>query len=333
MQRHLLEPEAARLHPLDQLRGKVQPRRRRRHRPFEFRIDGLVARIVDQLALAVQVGRDRDPAEVLEQLSEGHRRRPFETHGVFAAAVLCNPCPQVLRTAFMLEIDLHIALLPFLEVAHDARPLAGSRDGERPLVVGRVVGLEAENLDPRPRRLVHDDPRPDHLRVVEYQQLAGGQHVAHVGEMRLRDLPATVHEQLRRAPLRKREFGDPPVGQVVVESVYVDMSFNHGHKCTFFLNRTDTCARKTALAKRQEPYENTARPLPKLIQTPGLSVLPATRATPRRPHRYAPNVPDTAAGTRRDYSTTISSTNRNPLLPAPGCQAGIAAAFCATTFR
>ena len=98
--------------------------------------------------------------------------------------------------------------------------------------------------------------------------------------MRLRDLPATVHEQLRRAPLRKREFGDPPVGQVVVESVYVDMSFNHGHKCTFFLNRTATCARKTALAKRQEPYENTARPLPKLIRTPGLSVLPATRATP-----------------------------------------------------
>ena len=63
-----------------------------------------------------------------------------------------------------------------------------------------------------------------------------------------------------------------------------------------FLNRTDTCARKTALAKRQGPYENTARPLPKLIRTPGLSVLPVTRATPRRPHRYAPECPGHCGG-------------------------------------
>lgn len=59
----------------------------------------------------------------------------------------------------------------------------------------------------------------------------------------------------------------------------------------------------------------------------------APKAAQVRPECPAGNLPDTAAGTRRDYSTTISSTNRNPLLLAPGCQAGIAAAFCATTFR
>ena len=81
---------------------------------------------------------------------------------------------------------------------------------------------------------MHDDPRANHLRIVEHQQLAFGQHVADVGEMRFADLPAAVNQQFRGAALGQRELGDPPVGQVVIEFVYIYMPFIHGHKCTFF---------------------------------------------------------------------------------------------------
>ena len=81
---------------------------------------------------------------------------------------------------------------------------------------------------------MHDDPRANHLRIVEHQQLAFGQHVADVGEMRFADLPAAVNQQFRGAALGQRELGDPPVGQVVIEFVYVYMPFTHGHKCTLF---------------------------------------------------------------------------------------------------
>ena len=153
---------------------------------------------------------------------------------MLAAAVLDEPRPQMLRAAFVLEVDLHIPLFPFLEVAHDARPFTPPDDGERPFVIGRIVRFETEHLDAGARRLVHDDPCANHLRIVEHQQLAFGQHVADVGEMRFADLPAAVNQQFRGAALGQRELGDPPVGQVVIEFVYVYMPFIHGHKCTFF---------------------------------------------------------------------------------------------------
>ena len=73
---------------------------------------------------------------------------------------------------------------------------------------------------------MHDDPRPDHLRVVENQQLPGRQHVADVGETLFRDFSAAPDEQLRGAALGKREFGDPLVRKVVIEAADVDMSFH-----------------------------------------------------------------------------------------------------------
>ena len=226
MERHLLEGESARLHLPDQLGREMQPGGRCGHRTFELRIDCLVARVVDLLALAVQVGRNRNPPEVFEQLPEGHRGRPLETHDALAAVVLDDPCTKVLGAAPAFEIDLHVPLFPLLAVAHDARPCAAARDGERPLVVGRVVRLETEDLDARPGGLVHDDPRPDHLRVVENQQLPGRQHVADVGETLFRDFSAAPDKQLRGAALGEREFGDPLVRKVVIEAADVDMSFH-----------------------------------------------------------------------------------------------------------
>ena len=227
MQRHLLEAEAALAHRPDQRRREVQPRRRRRHRPLEPRIDRLIARIVDLLAFAVQIGRNGDPAQVLQQLPERQVGRPFEPHLLLPAALAQPPGPQMPRASGMFERDLHGAFLPFLEVAHDARPHRGALHGEGPLVVGRIARLEAEDLDARTRRFVHDDPRPDHLRVVEHQQLPRRQHVAQVGEAPFGDRASAVDQQLRCAPLRERELRDPPVGQVVVVVVYVDMSLRH----------------------------------------------------------------------------------------------------------
>ena len=222
VERHLLEPEPAGFHGVDQLGREMQAGGRRRHRPLEFRIDRLVARVVDLLALAVQVGRNRNPPEVLQQLPEAHRGAPLEAYDAFAAVVLDDPRPEM----FAVEINFHIPLLPLLAVAHDARPRAAARDGERPFVVGRVVRLEAEDLDTRSRRLVHDDPRPDDLRVVEDQQFARGQHVADVGEMPFGNPAAAPDEQFRGAALGEGEFGDPLLRKVVVVAVYVDMSFH-----------------------------------------------------------------------------------------------------------
>ena len=140
--------------------------------------------------------------------------------------ILGNPCPKVFGAPFAVEIDLHIPLFPLLAVAHDARPRASARDGERPLVIGRGVRFKTKDLDPRPRRLVHDDPRPDDLRVVEDQQFARGQHVADVGEMPFGNFAAPVDEQLRSAALGEGEFGDPLVREVVIEAVDIDMSFH-----------------------------------------------------------------------------------------------------------
>ena len=225
MERHLLEPESAGFHPFDQLRGEMQPGGRRRHRTFELRIDRLVARVVDLLALAVQVGRNRNAPEIFQQLPESHRGRPLETHDALASVVLDEPRAERFG-AFAVEIDLDVPFLPLLAVAHDARPCALPRDSERPLIIGRVVRFEAEHLDTRPGGFVHDDPGPDHLRVIENQQFTRRQHVADVGELLFPDFTAPPDEQLRGAALRKREFGDPLVGKVVIEAVDVDMSFH-----------------------------------------------------------------------------------------------------------
>ena len=53
-----------------------------------------------------------------------------------------------------------------------------------PLVIRRIVRFEAEYLDPSTRRFVHDNPRPNHLGIVEHQQGPLRQYVADVAEAR-----------------------------------------------------------------------------------------------------------------------------------------------------
>ena len=243
MERHLLEAETRRRHLPDELRREVQPGRRRRHRPLEFRVDGLVARVVDLLALAVEVGRNGDAAQMFEQLAESQRCRPLEAHRAFAALVARLPSPQLLGAALVVEADRDAALFPFLDVAHDARPFAHAGRRERPLVVGRDAGLQAEDFDPGPRGFVHDQPGADHLGVVEDQQLAGGQRPGDVAEAAFGQLAAAPYQQLGIAPLRQRKLGDALLGQVVAVVVDRYVSFHNCHvSCskitTFFVSLT-----------------------------------------------------------------------------------------------
>ena len=226
MKRYLLEAEAARLHPLDQFGREMQSCRGCGYGTFEFRIDRLIARVVDLLALAVEIGRNRNTPEVFEQLAEGPVDGPFEADDLLASVPARAPRTQMLRAPFPFETDLDVSLLPFLEVPHDAAPLATAFHGEGTLVVGRRVRFETEDLDTGSRGFVHDDSCADHLRVVEHEKLPCWQHVADVAEMPFGDLSAAPHEQLRGAPLAERELGDPSFGQIVVVVVYVDMSLH-----------------------------------------------------------------------------------------------------------
>jgi hypothetical protein len=166
---------------------------------------------------------------MFQQLSERQISRPFEADDLLAAALALTPGQHPFRATFIFEIDHQRAFFPFFEVTHDAAPAARTFHGERPLVIRRIVRFEAEYLDPSTRRFVHDNPRPNHLGIVEHQQGPLRQYVADVAEAALRDFPPFVNKQLRCRSLLERILGDPLVGQVVVETVYVDMSFHFQH--------------------------------------------------------------------------------------------------------
>ena len=120
VERHLFELDACGAERRDQFGGEVQSRRRRGHRTFEFGVDGLVARIVDLLAVAVQVGRDRNPSQQFEQLSEREVGLPLEPHDLLAAAGARAVGAQLLRGAVEREVDhersFHFLRLPTMQL-------------------------------------------------------------------------------------------------------------------------------------------------------------------------------------------------------------------------
>ena len=89
---------------------------------------------------------------------------------MLALATLRNLGTKVAGRTLIVEIDTDLALLPLLEVTHDAAPLALTLNRKGVLIVGRTVRLKAEHLDACPRRLVHNHTRTNNLRVVEDQQ-------------------------------------------------------------------------------------------------------------------------------------------------------------------
>ena len=228
VERHGLEFESFAAHALDELLGKVESCRGCGDRTLEFGIYGLVTRQVDLLALAVEVGRDGYASEVFEQLAEGHVGIPREAYDMLARAPLGDTGRETACAPLIFEWYLHIAILPLLQIAYDAAPAAGAARGKGPLVVGRIVRLEAEDLDARTRCLVHDDACAYDLRVVEYDERRCRQLLVDMAETALADGAVAVDEQFRVAAVRKRELGYALLRQRIIEIVYVDVTFHCG---------------------------------------------------------------------------------------------------------
>ena len=139
---------------------------------------------------------------------------------------ICSRPFVSVRYAVEHEVDRERTLLPLLEIAHDAAPRARSLDREGTFVIGRIVGLEAKDLDAGARRLVHDDAGADDLCVVEDQQRPFGQLFAQSAEAAFADRAVAVDEQFRGRAFAEREFRYALVGQFVVEFVDIDMAFH-----------------------------------------------------------------------------------------------------------
>ncbi len=164
---------------------------------------------------------------MLQQLAEGHVGRPLEADQVLASAVLDHTGEQKFLAPPVLETDLQRPLLPLLQVAHDAAPDAPALHGEGALVVGRRMRFEAEHLDARPRRLVHDDAGADHLRVVEHEQRTGRKRLVEPSETALGNLSIPVNQQFRGRTFGQRKLGDPLVGERIVVVVDSDRAMFH----------------------------------------------------------------------------------------------------------
>src|SRR5688572_10965637 len=85
--------------------------------------------------------------------------------------------------------------------------------------VARPQQTLEQKLDAPTRRLVPDDTRRQHTRVVEHEQIAGAEQRRQVGEQPILDTArGTVeHEQAARAPLPERRLRDQLRRKFVVE--------------------------------------------------------------------------------------------------------------------
>ena len=197
MQRNTLKAKAFYAHILHQRLREVETRCGCCHRALIASIDSLVARVVNLLALAVEIWRDGYATELLEEFAKGAVGRPAHAHDMLACAALNNLGTQRMSLTREVEVDAYLALLPLLEVAHDAAPLTLATLLKGALIVRGVVRFEAEDLDARTRCLVHHDAGTHHARIVEYEHCARGQELCHIAEVTLGDGAVVVDKELR----------------------------------------------------------------------------------------------------------------------------------------
>ena len=229
MKRHFIRQVPGISQFRDDLRREVEPCGRCCDRTLEFRIDGLVTAVVELFAFAAEVRRDRDASECFEQLAETLVAVPRKFDDLFLVGLAGFPCRQALRPALRLEIDVQFVVFPFFQVPDNAAPTAGSFDGESPLVIGRIVGLEAENFDACAGRFVENQPCTDHFRVVEYEHRSGGKRFADACEAAFGDAALLVNEQFGHFASLERKFGDAVFWQRIVVVGY-EQFVVHGRK-------------------------------------------------------------------------------------------------------
>lgn len=210
----------------DQFGRKMQAGGRRGDRSLELRIDCLVAAVVQFLAFAAQIGRNRNPPERFEQLPERQVDIPAEPDDLFLLPGGYLFGAQAAGTCAQFEIDMQRAVLPLFQVTDDARPLGTFFGGERPLVIGRIMRFEAEYFDPGSGFLIENEPRPDYFRIVEHQQAAFGQVFPHFEKTVFRNPSVAAEQQFRLLAAFQRKFGDPLLGQRIIVIGYTDILFH-----------------------------------------------------------------------------------------------------------
>ena len=114
---------------------------------------------------------------------------------MLALTTLCNLGTQKCCRTLVVELNLDIPLLPLLQVADDATPLALALNSKSALVIGRLMWLEAEDLDTRTRRLVHNHAGTNHLRVIKDEQRTLRQLLREVCKAALLDVTSAVNKQ------------------------------------------------------------------------------------------------------------------------------------------
>ena len=186
MQGHKADVHAFRAHLIEELRGKVQPRRRRRRRALVFCVHGLIA--VSVLQLVGDVGR------------QGH---------------LAQPVQHLLEDALELKSHQAVAALRDLQDLRLEAPVAKDGPGARPQLFARphqalpdirLQPFEQEDLHSRPGPLAGpQEPGRDHLGIIEDHGVPGLQIFQDIAEGAMGPLscpPVQHQEPGRRAVLQ-----------------------------------------------------------------------------------------------------------------------------------
>jgi hypothetical protein len=143
------------------------------------------------------------------------------------AYLLTTKGTQGVANALVVELNLHSALLPLLQATNNAAPLATTLRGERTLVVGRRMRLQAEDLYTRTCGLVHNDSGTDNAGIVEDKHSTLRQLRANLRKAGVRHLATSPAEQLGTVALSKRVLGYSLIRQRIIKIIYINMSFHH----------------------------------------------------------------------------------------------------------
>ena len=209
--------------------GEVETRCGSRHAALDFGVDGLVGGEVALAGVAVQIRRDGQLSGGLYHIGERAASGPGEAH-LLARVVLAHALGGERHLlVFHLQHPLQASLLPFLQVAHHAEPLAAVGGLEHPLIVGRQIGLEQEHLYQCAGGLAEEEAGAYHARIVEHHERPFGYILRQVAEHILAYLAVAVEEEFRGVAARQGKLGYPVVGEGIVVIAYLYFLWIHFH--------------------------------------------------------------------------------------------------------
>ena len=203
---------------------EVQPCRWCSHRPFYFRINGLVGLLVVLFGVAVQVGRYGQFAHGFEYFGKRHPVVvPCKVYPVVGSASHGSVCLCAVYGGSehqIVPVDLErasqCALLPLLQVANHAEPRAPLVGLEHQFVVGGLCRFHQEDFYQCPRFLAEVHACLYHPCVVEHHECPFGQIFGQVAEHVFAHFAVLVEQQFAVVALGKRKLGNAFVGQRVV---------------------------------------------------------------------------------------------------------------------